>query len=89
MVPSHVRYLATPIKNFNEIKTVLERFDHLSSVMFSYEDGSPVHGFIKWLKEKRNGSAYHITGYYMWIWLGKKFIEPKEIKVGAKRIKLS
>jgi hypothetical protein len=89
ITPSHVRHLSAPIKSFNEIKNVLERLEHLSSVKFDFQDNSPQYGFIKWLKERRKGSSYIIDSRFMCVWLGKKLIEPKQINVGAKRIKLS
>ncbi|CAF3108676.1 unnamed protein product [Rotaria sp. Silwood2] len=89
LLPTHVKQLAVSVKNVNEIKSVLERFQHLSSVKF-YFDYTPYWNEVtKWLDDKRKGSSYQADSFSIYIWLGNNTIQLKEVNVGNKRVKLS
>jgi hypothetical protein len=88
MVPSHVKHLAVSIKNLDEIRLVLRRFQHLSSVQFKFAHTLDK-GITQWMKENMTGSNYKAEYCSVCVWFGKNTIESKERKCGNKRIKLT
>ncbi|CAF3407580.1 unnamed protein product [Rotaria socialis] len=77
MTPSHVRHLIVRIQSLSEIIIVLERLEHLSGAKFYFRDTSSTRPIIKMLKEKRNGSSCRINSFTLYVWLGKKHIQPR------------
>ncbi len=63
IVPHHVKYLQTKMTRINDMKIVLERLEHLSSVTFHF----PIHSstyptkIIKWLKLKKTSFTFWCT----------------------------
>jgi len=89
MIPSYVKHLAVSIKDLNEIKSILEQLQHLSSANFYFDYTPSWDEITKWLDSNRKGSSYQADSFSVYIWLGKSKNQPKEIKVGNKRVKLA
>jgi hypothetical protein len=90
MTPSHVKHLSASIKNLNEAKIFLEQLQHLSTARFFYATNDLFsHSFIEWLKQNKIGSSHFVGAVYTKIWFGHNNIQPKTIRVGNKRIKLT
>ncbi len=87
MIPSHVKHLAVSIKDLNEIKSILERLQHLSSANFYFDYTPSWNEITKWIERNRKGSSYQADSFSVCVWLGKNSAEPKVAKVGNKRIK--
>jgi len=90
MTPSNVKHLATPIKNLDEAKICLEQLQHLTTAKFFYlKNRLLLASFIEWLKQNRTGSSHFVGALYTKIWFGNHSTQPKAIKVGNKRMKLT
>ncbi len=90
MTPLNVKHLATPIKNLDEAKICLEQLQHLTTAKFFYpKNRLLLASFIEWLKQNRTGSAHFVGALYTKIWFGNHSTQPKAIKVGNKRMKLT
>jgi hypothetical protein len=88
MLPAHVKHLAASIKNLNEIKSIFQRLEHLSSANFFYDYMPTWNEVTQWLDDNRTGSSYEADSFSMCVWLGKSNNSSKQIKFGNKRIKL-
>lgn len=68
-----VRYLQIHVTNIEDIKIILERFDHLSSVTFKFLTDSLVciAEIIEWLLTKGKDFTYQSTKFSLSLWLGK------------------
>ena len=89
MIPSHVKHLALSIKNLNEIKNTLERLEQLSSANFYFDYTPSWNEITEWLDIKKKGSSYQVDSFSACVWLGNNIIQPKEIILNNKRIKLT
>jgi hypothetical protein len=89
MVPSNVKHLAVSVKNLNETKSILERFQYLSSANFYYDYTPYRNEITEWLDNKKKGSTYQVDSFSVYIWLGKNTIYPEGIHLSNKRIKLT
>ena len=89
MVPRHVKYLEVSVRHFQDMKMIFERCQHLSCVQFyiRYSRFSPK--IVQWLAENRICSTYRQGERQLTVWLGKIKIEPNEMNVDHKRIKLT
>jgi hypothetical protein len=89
MIPIDVKHLAVSVKNLVEIKTILERFQHLSSANFYFDYTPSSNEITTWIDSKKEGSSYQADSFTVCVWLGKSIIQPNEAKIGNKRIKLT
>jgi len=90
MTPSHVKHLATSIKNLNEAKISLEQLQHLSTARFFYTSSDSFSiSFIEWLEQNKTGSSHFVGAVQTKIWLGHNNIQPEVVRIGNKRIKLT
>ncbi|CAF4796823.1 unnamed protein product [Rotaria sp. Silwood1] len=87
ILPMHIKQLAASVKTFNEIKNIIERFQHLSNVKFYFDYTPYASEIFKWLDDKRKDSSYQVDSFSVCVWLGKNTTQMKEVKVGDKRIK--
>jgi hypothetical protein len=73
IVPHHVKYLQTKMTRINDMKTVLERLEHLSSVTFHFPIPSPTYPtkITKWLKLKKISFTFWCTSDCIHIWFDK------------------
>ncbi|CAF0856438.1 unnamed protein product [Rotaria sp. Silwood1] len=91
MIPSHIKHLEIDVRSMNDMKTVLERLDHLSSVTFRFFNGKSnwQETIIKWLSDRRD-LTYCKQSYELHIWLGmKKTNVSQQHRTSRKRIKLT
>jgi hypothetical protein len=89
IVPRHVTHLQMPINNVDQIKTLLERCQHLSTIHLDLRYSIVSGEVIKWFADNTVNSTCS-KGYKMVVvWLGKKNIESSEINDDHKRIKLN
>ena len=74
IVSNRVEHLQIPIHTIDEIKVILKRFDHLSSVTFRFAEDSLVliGETIQWLLAEDRDFTYRSTKYLLSLWLGKK-----------------
>jgi hypothetical protein len=89
MTPVHVKHLVVPIKNLHEVKTVLERLEHLSSAQFFFDDTPCWREFHEWFKTNKQGLSYRTERLSLHIWLEENSVTSNEVRVGHKRIKLA
>lgn len=89
MIPSHVKHLSVSIKDLNEIKSIFQRLEHLSSANFFYDYIPTWNEVTQWLDKNRKGSSYEVDSFSVCVWLGKSSNHSNQIEVGNKRIKLT
>jgi len=88
MIPSHVKHLSGSIKDLNEIKSIFQRLEHLSSANFFYDYIPTWNEVTSWLDSNRKGSSYDVDSFSVCVWLGKNSNHSNKIKFGNKRVKL-
>ncbi|CAF1282231.1 unnamed protein product [Rotaria sordida] len=91
MIPSHIKHLEIDVGSMNHIKIILQRLDHLSSVVFRYFNDKPTWQttIIEWLSDRRD-LTYCKESYELYIWLGtEKMNMSQQHRTGRKRIKLT
>lgn len=73
IIPDHIKHLEIDVQFMDDMKIILNRLEHLSSVIFRYlndeEDWKTK--IIEWLSERRD-STYRTEFNALHIWLGKK-----------------
>ena len=89
MVPRHVKYLDVSVRHFQDMKMILERCRHLSSVQFHIRSSKFSPKIVQWLAENTIYSRYRESERKLVIWLGGIKTEPSEGNVDNKRIKLA
>jgi len=88
--PHHIKHLEIDIDNINDMKIILDRLEHLSSVAFRYLNGEEdwqTH-MTEWLSEKGD-STYCMEYDTLHIWLDKKekSKRSRQMTINSKRIK--
>ena len=89
IVPRHVKHLQIPINNVDQIKTILECCQHLSTIQLDLRYSKFFERVIKWFADNTVNSTCSKVCNTVVVWLGKKKIESTEIKDDHKRIKLT
>jgi len=89
IVPRHVKHLEIPINDLNQIKMILERCQHLSTIKFDTGLSKLSEEVIKWFAENTINTRCREDYKMVTVWLGKKIIESTEICIDHKRIKLT
>ncbi len=74
IVPRHVKYLQLKINRIKDMKTILERLNHLSSVTFQIPVASLNYPtiIIKWLKQRGTSFTFWLNAYSIHLWLNNK-----------------
>ena len=75
MIPLHVKHLAIPIRSIDQSITILERFNHLSTVQFILDRRIAAvasEQLENWLDENRNGSQLSTEYLRVYVWIGKQ-----------------
>jgi hypothetical protein len=91
ILPRQLKYLQINITNVDEMKMIMERLIHLCSVTFEFlcfETISCVE-IIDWFKIHVIDFSFGMDNVKVYFWLGKYVNKSSEIKVGAKRMKLT
>ena len=91
ILPRQLKYLQINITNVDEMKMIMERLIHLCSVTFEFlwfETISSVE-IIDWFKIHVIDFSFRVDNVKVYFWLGKYVNKSSEIKVGAKRMKLT
>ncbi|CAF1361848.1 unnamed protein product [Rotaria sp. Silwood1] len=72
IIPSHIEHLTIDVRSMKDMKIVLERVDHLSSVTFRFYDSkSTWQTIIEWISDRRDLTYCKESGE-LHIWLGMK-----------------
>jgi hypothetical protein len=71
IVHPHFKYLQVKINQINDMKMILERLQHLSSVTFHFPICSSNYPtkIIKWLKQRRTSFTFWCNSYCIHLWL--------------------
>jgi hypothetical protein len=73
IVSHRIQHLQIPVNSTEDMKLILNRFDHLSSVAFRFLADSlvPITEIIEWLTMKGRDFTYQSTQCSLNLWLGK------------------
>ena len=73
LVPNHVKHLQISVMDVHDVKLVIERLTHLSTIMFTCADKwkSVSPEFETWLAEKGSQGRYRNDNVPLSIWLNK------------------
>ncbi len=89
IIPCHVKHLRIPVNYLEQIKGILERCQHLSTIQLDFSYSKYCEDIIKWFTENTINSTCSKDFGTVSVWLGKKKTESTDIKSNHKRIKLS
>ena len=81
IVPYHVKHLQMKINRISDMKMILERLEHLSSVAFHFPICSPNNStkIIKWLKQRRMTFTFWCNSFCIHLWLDNNISRLKDI----------
>ncbi len=73
IVSYRVQHLQIPVNDVEDMKIILERFDHLSSVTFKFvaDSSTFISEIIAWLVTKDRDFTYQSTQFSLNLWFGK------------------
>jgi hypothetical protein len=73
IVSSRVQHLQIPVNDVEDMKIILERFNHLSSVTFKFvaDSSTFISEIIAWLVTKDRDFTYQSTQFSLHLWFGK------------------
>jgi hypothetical protein len=76
MIPNQVKHLTVEVKTLNEMKLILDLFEHLSSITFKSLKTVPdeFEKIIVWLREKKRDFLYHQAHGHLSFWFGERKI---------------
>jgi len=88
IIPRHVKHLQIPTNNVDQIKRILERCQHLSTLQLDVQYIRNINEVIEWFSKNTINSTCWKRYRTVIVWLGIKQIQSTEISVDYKRIKL-
>ncbi|CAF1063116.1 unnamed protein product [Adineta steineri] len=89
LISRQIKHLQIPVDDLNDIKIVLERCNHLSSIQFDIRQRKFSKEIVQWIVDNTIDSTYRTDANFVKVWLGKNKIESNEFNVGFKRMKFS
>ena len=89
LIPRQVKHLQVPMTHLNEIKKLLEKCNHLSSIQLNITHSRFSDKIIQWLTENTINSTYRRGHKILSIWLGRKVYQSNEFCLNHKRIKVN
>ena len=88
LVPRHIKCLQIPIQNLNQIKTIVERCENLSTINFDVKDLKLCKEAIQWFADNTINTTCRQGYKTISVWLGKKNIQATQDNYNSKQIKL-
>ncbi|CAF3677673.1 unnamed protein product [Rotaria sp. Silwood1] len=89
IIPYHVKYLRIPINNTDQIPTILNRCNHLTTIAFDIRYSNFSEEIIKWFDDNTMNSTCWKDYKMVSVWLGARKIQSTEINHDQKRMKIS
>ncbi len=86
IIPCHVKHLRIPVNDPEQIKRILERCQHLSTIQLDLRDWKYCEYITRWITKNTINSTCSAGFRSVSVWLGKR---KTETKCDHKRIKLS
>ncbi|CAF3557807.1 unnamed protein product [Rotaria socialis] len=88
IIPKTVKHLDIDIFDIDNIKSLIERLEHLSSFKFKFSfNKSPfIKNILQWLSNKKINSTYILDIHYLSIWISSKTFHQTN---SNKRVKLT
>ncbi|UJR18653.1 hypothetical protein I4U23_005561 [Adineta vaga] len=88
-IPCRVKHLQVPTNSVDQIKRILERCQHLSTLQLDVQYIGNIDEMIEWFSNNTINSTCWKRYRTIIVWLGIKQIQSTEINVDYKRIKLT
>jgi hypothetical protein len=89
IIPHYIKHLQMPINGVDQIKSLLERCQHLSTLQLDVQYNKKINEVIKWFADNTINSTCSKHYREILVWLGREQVQSTEISVVQKRIKLS